>query len=187
MIPDKFDEYALVILFASLCATWLGVFLFQFSAAPAKLYWAEHTRATKLAESLKIAQKQFDADDVKWTIKELFHHIEPNYLEDSRWQKIGDDLRDALSAGRLTMWGRLKETASGTWVGPRAALTPIEQTYWYKAYFTYFFFDDRTSDGVHVYADRKSGRPAYTDLRVSRNEALAAFPGEPDDIADRLS
>jgi hypothetical protein len=82
------------------------------------------------------------------------------------------------------MWGRLKETKSGTWIGPRAALKPIESTYWYKAYFTYFFFAENTADGVHVYADRKTGRPAYTDLQVSRSEALAAFPGEPDDIAD---
>jgi hypothetical protein len=184
MIPDKFDEYALVILFASLVATWLGVFIFQFSAAPAKLYWAEHTRAKNLAEDLKIAQKQFNANDAKWKINELFHHFDPDYLEDNRWQKIGDDLRDALSTGRLTMWGRLKETALGTWVGPRAALRPIEQAYWQKAYFTYFFFDERTADGVHCYADRKTGRPAYTDLQVSRTEALAAFPGEPDDIAD---
>jgi hypothetical protein len=82
------------------------------------------------------------------------------------------------------MWGRLKETDSGPWVGPRAALMPIEKTYWYKAYFTYFFFHRETVDGVHCYADRKTGRPAYTDLQVSRAEALAVWPGEPDDIAE---
>jgi hypothetical protein len=184
MIPDKVDEYALVFLFASLSATWLGVFLFQFSVVPAKLYWAEHARVQNLSEELKVAQKQTSADDTKWTIKDLFYHIDHDYLENKSWEKIGDNLRDALSEGRLTMWGRLKETDSGPWVGPRAALAPIEKIYWYKAYFTYFFFHEQATDGVHCYADRKTGRPAYTDLQVSRNEALAAFPGDPDDIAD---
>jgi hypothetical protein len=132
---------------------------------------------------LKVSQKP-GADGAKWTIKDLFYHIDHDYLENKSWEKIGDDLRDALSEGRLTMWGRLKETDSGSWVGPRAALAPIEKTYWYKAYFTYFFFHEQAADSVHCYADRKTGRPAYTDLQVSRNEALAAFPGEPDDVAD---
>jgi hypothetical protein len=187
MIPDKFDEYALVILFTTLGATWLGVFIFQFLIAPAELYWTQRERAEKLDEELKVAQKQPGADDTKWTIKDLFHHIHNDYLENKSWEKIGDDLRDALSEGRLTVWGRLKETESGPWVGPRAALTPIEKTYWYKAYFTYLFFHQEPADGVHCYADRKTGRPAYTDLQVNRAEALKLWPGEPDDIAENYA
>jgi hypothetical protein len=187
MIPDKVDEYALVFVFASLIATWLGVFLFQFSTAPAKLYWAEHTRVRSISEELKIAQKPPDADDEKWTIKDLFQHIDPGYLENNSWEKIGDELRDALSEGRMTMWGRLKETDSGPWIGPRAALTPIEKTYWYKAYFTYLFFHQEAAEGVHCFADRKTGRPAYTDLQVSRAEVLKLWPGEPDDIAENYA
>jgi hypothetical protein len=183
-IPDKVDDYALLFLLVSLGATWVGVFLFQFLIAPAKLYWQERDRAASIEAELKAARKEQNADDTKWTISELFQHIDPDYLEHKRWEEIGDQLRDALSAGRLTMWGRLKETDSGPWIGPRAALTPIENTYWYKAYFTYFFFHESTADGVHVFADRKTGRPAYTDLQISRSEALAAWPGEPDDIAE---
>jgi hypothetical protein len=153
-IPDKVDEYALVFLFASLGATWLGVFLFQFSIAPAKLYWDEHIRAKSLSEELKIAQKQPNADDSKWTMSELFQHIDPDFLESDRYAKIADELRDVLSEGRLTLWGRLKETDSGSWVGPRAALTPIEKTYWYNAYFTYFFFHERTYDDVHCWGQK---------------------------------
>ena len=184
MIPDKVDEYALIFGFASLGIAWLCVFAFQLAGAPAKLYWAEHAKAKELSEQLRIAQKQFDANDTKWTIGELFQHIDPDFLENKHWEKIGDELRDALSEGRLTMWGRLKETDSGPWVGPRAALAPIEKTYWYKAYFTYFFFHEQTNDGVHCYADRKTGRPAYTDLQVNRSEALVIWPGESDDIAE---
>jgi hypothetical protein len=141
-------------------------------------------RANNLDVELRIAQKQRDTDDTKWTIRELFQHIDSDFLEDERYEKIADELRDALSTGRLRMWGRLKETDSGSWVGPRAALKPIEESYWYTAYFTYFFFDERTSDDVHCYADRKTGRPAYTDLQVSRSATLAVWPGEPGDIAD---
>lgn len=186
MIPDKVDEYALVFTFACLAIAWLCVFAFQLAGAPAKLYWAERADNKRLAAELKIARRD-TTDDQKWKIEELFHYIDPDYLENNSWQRIGDDLRDALSAGRLTMWGRLKETALGTWVGPRDALKPIESAYWYKAYFTYFFFAEGTVDGVHVYADRKTGRPAYTDLQVSRSEALAAFPGEPDDVAENYA
>jgi hypothetical protein len=187
MIPDRVDEYALVFLVATLSATWLGVFLFQFSTAPAKLYWAQRERAENLAEELKVAQKQPGADNTKWTISDLFRHIDPDYLENKSWEKVGDELRDALSEGQLTMWGRLKETDSGPWIGPRAALTPIEKTYWYKAYFTYLFFHEQAVDGVHCYADRKTGRPAYTDLRVNRAEVLKLWPGEPDDIAENYA
>jgi hypothetical protein len=155
--------------------------------APPKLYWAEQTSAKTLSVELEIAQKRPDADDTKWTVNELFQHIDPDYLESNRWEKIGDELRDALSTGRLIMWGRLKETDSGSWVGPRAALTPIEKTYWYKAYFTYFFFHEQTSDGVHCFADRKTGRPAYTNLQVNRAEVLKLWPGEPDDIAENYA
>jgi hypothetical protein len=183
-IPDKVDGYALLFLFGSLGVTWVGVFIFQFLIAPATLYWEQRERADKLNAELKIAQKQRDADDAKWTINELFQHIDPDCLDNDRYEKVGDELRDVLSTGRLQMWGRLKETDSGPWVGPRAALTPIEKEYWYKAYFTYFFFHEQTSDGVHCFADRKTGRPAYTDLQVNRIEALALWPEEPDDVAD---
>jgi hypothetical protein len=172
---------------ASVALAFMFIFLCRLIWAPTRLYWDQRERADKIAEELRIAQKQPDADDTKWTINELFQHIDPDYLENSHWEKIGDELRDALSTGRLTMWGRLKETDSGSWVGPRAALTPIDKTYWYKAYFTYFFFHEQTSDGVHCYADRKTGRPAYTDLQVNRSEALALWPGEPEDVAENYA
>jgi hypothetical protein len=185
-IPDKVDSHALIFLSASLGVTWFGVFLFQFSIAPAKLYWTEHKRANSLSEELGTLKSRDDLTSAgpSWTISELFLHIDPDFLEENRWEKIGDELRDDLSAGRLCMWGRLIETDSGSWVGPRAALKPIEKTYWYNAYFTYFFFHKETSDGVHCFADRKTGRPAYTDLQVNRRQALALWPGEPDDVAD---
>jgi hypothetical protein len=163
------------------------IFTTRLALAPARLYWEERERANNLSKELKLALKLPGADDTKWTIQELFQHIDPDYLDGDRYEKIGDDLRDALSTGRLTMWGRLKKTDSGSWVGPRAALTPIEKTYWYTAYFTWFFFHERTTDDEHCYADRKTGRPAYTDLQVNRSEALAVWPGEPDDIAENYA
>jgi hypothetical protein len=169
---------------ASVALAFVIIFLGRLIWVPAKLYWGQRELADKLDAELRVTQKQSGADDTKWTIYELFQHIDPDFLDDNRWEKIGDELRDALSTGKLRMWGRLKETDSGTWVGPRAALTPIENTYWYKAYFTYFFFHEETSHGVHCFADRKTGRPAYTDLQVNRAEALKLWSGEPADIAD---
>jgi hypothetical protein len=170
-IPDKVDSYAVIFLVASLGTTWVGVFLFQFATAPAKLYWAEHTRANRLSEELStLKNRDVSSSGANWTVYELFQHIDPDFLDNNRWEKVGDELRDALSTGRLCMWGRLKETDSGSWVGPRAALKPIEKTYWYNAYFTYFFFHEQTSDGVHCYADRKTGRPAYTSTTAPARE-----------------
>ena len=186
MIPDKFDEYALIILFTSLVATWVGVFIFQFLTAPANLYRAQRERADDLRAELSIAKKEPDAA-TKWTITELFQHIDPDFFENKRWEAVGDELRDALSEGRLIMWGRLKETDSGPWVGPRAALTPIEKTYWYKAFFTYSFFYDDAAKSVLCYADRKTGRPGYTDLQVKRGEALAIWRGEPEEVAENYA
>jgi hypothetical protein len=187
MAPETiWGTAALTVLLAagSVILAFLIIFTTRLVLAPARLYWEQRERANNLDTELRIAQKQRDADDTKWTIRELFQHIDPDFLEDDRYETIADELRDALSTGRLCMWGRLKETDSGSWVGPRAALKPIEESYWYTAYFTYFFFHERTSDDVHCYADRKTGRPAYTDLQVSRSETLAVWPGEPGDIAD---
>jgi hypothetical protein len=52
MIPDKVDEYAIVFLLASLGTAWLSVFIFQFSVAPARLYWAEHAEKERLGAEL---------------------------------------------------------------------------------------------------------------------------------------
>src|SRR5205814_669479 len=63
------------------------------------------------------------------------------------------------------------------------ALRPIEESYWYKAYFSYFFFYAETED-AHCYADRTTGRPSYTDLQFNRDQVVKLWPGEPDDIAE---
>jgi hypothetical protein len=102
--------------------------------------------------------------------------------EHEGWEKAGDEIRDALSLGRLRIWGRLFKTDKGNWVGKRASLRPIDRTYWYKAYFTYWFFDQTAGDAAHCYADRNTGVPAYTDLQVNREEVLKLWPGEPDDF-----
>jgi hypothetical protein len=122
-----------------------------------------------------------------WPIHEVFSYLEPEALdrpEESLWQKAGDEIRDALSLGRLKIWGRPSETDLGKWVGERAALRLIDPVYWQKAFFTYMFFDSTSGDANHCYADRSTGRPAYTDLQVNRAQALKLWPGEPDDIAE---
>ena len=56
-------------------------------------YWEQRERAEKIDAELRIALKQPDADDTKWTINDLFQHIDPDFLENNRWLKVGDELR----------------------------------------------------------------------------------------------
>jgi hypothetical protein len=188
-IPDKVDNYALLFLLASLGVTWLGVFLLQFLMAPATLYWEQRERADTLDQDLNAAiasQNEQDDEGPNWPIHEVFSHLEPDVLnpEHELWENVGDELSDALSLGRLRIWGRLYKTDIGNWVGERASLRPIDKTYWYKAYFTYMFFDETAGKAAHCYADRTTGVPAYTDLQVNRDDVLKLWPRELGAFAD---
>jgi hypothetical protein len=174
---------------ASVLLSFLVIFLTRLVLAPAGLYWEQRRRADALDEDLRTTTAKAEGRDEgpNWPIHELFSLIEPDVLdrpEDNLWEKAGDQIRDALALGRLRSWGRLCKTELGEWVGERAALRQIDKTYWYKAYFTYSFFDETASDAAHCYADRTNGTPAYTDLQVNRGEALKLWPGEPDDFSD---
>jgi hypothetical protein len=187
-LPDRLDAYAIELLFAFLGATWIGLLIVRFLLAPSKLFWEQHDKAHNL--QIQLATLQGGDGGPDWPIHELFSYLEPEVLErpeENLWQKAGDVIRDALSLGRLTAWGRPYKTQLGDWVGERAALRPIEKTYWEKAYFTYFFFDSTAQDQTHCYADRDTGRPAYTDLRVNRAQTLKIWPGEPEDIAENYA
>jgi len=171
MIPDKVDEYALVFLLASLGTTWLGIFVFQLVAAPAKFYWAQWERAERLDQDLTaaVASKSELVDEgPNWPIHEVFSHLEPDVLNPAheRWETVANELRDALSLGRLRIWGRLYKTELGEWIGERAALRPIDKTYWYKAFFTYLFFDETAGKAAHCYADRTNGVPLIQICRL---------------------
>jgi hypothetical protein len=171
---------------ASAVLAFLVIFVSRLVLAPSRLYWEQHTRAETLEAELTAAKADPD-DGPNWPIHELFSYLEPEVLDrpqDNLWQKAGDEIRDAFSLGRLRVWGRPNETHLGKWVGERAALRLIDKKYWEKAYFTYMFFDASAQDQTQAYADRDTGRPAYTDLQVNRAEVLKLWPGEPDDLAE---
>jgi hypothetical protein len=188
-LPDRLDGYAVGLGFAFLAATWVGLLVARFFAAPAELYWQQNEKARGLEDEiidLKVAGEGSDSGP-DWPIHEVFSYLEPDVLErpdDNLWQKAGDEIRDALSLGRLRIWGRLHKTNLGDWVGERAALRLIDKKYWEKAFFTYIFFDSSAQDATHCYSDRDTGRPAYTDLQVNRAEVLKLWPGEPGDLAE---
>jgi hypothetical protein len=178
--------YAVALAIGSVVAAFLVIFSCRLAVAPARLYWEQHRRADTLQAELSATQSSPD-NGPNWPIHEVFSYLEPEVLDrpqDNLWQKAGDKIRDALSLGQLRIWGRPYKTKSGDWVGERAALRLIDKEYWEKAFFTYFFFDATAKDQTHCYADRDTGRPAYTDLQVNRSEALKLWPGEPDDIAE---
>jgi hypothetical protein len=178
--------FAFALTVGSLCLSFSVLFLGRLALAPARLYWAQHKRADGLQAELSAATAKCD-NGPDWPIHELFFYLEPEALDrpkDSLWEKAGNAIRDALSLGRLKVWGRPCVTHLGEWVGEPAALRHIESNYWEKAYFTYSFFDDSAGDAPQTYADRDTGRPAYTDLQVNRAEVLKVWPGEPDDLAE---
>jgi hypothetical protein len=181
--------YELALAVASVILAFLVIFMGRLVLAPATLYWEQYQKAGSLEadiEALKASNEGAD-NGPNWPIHELFSYLEPEVLDrpqDNLWQKAGDKIRDALSLGRLRIWGRPSKTNLGDWVGERAALRPIEKTYWEKAYFTYMFFDASAQDQTHCYSDRDTGRPAYGDLQVNRAEVLKLWPGEPDDLAE---
>ncbi|HUZ30837.1 MAG TPA: hypothetical protein VMV19_01830 [Xanthobacteraceae bacterium] len=185
-LPDRLDGYAIGLLFAFLGATWVGLLVFRFLLAPSKLYWEQHDRAEQFQTQLNAAEGADSGPN--WPIREVFFYLEPEVLDrpkDNLWENAGTKIRDALTLGRIKIWGRLSKTKLGDWVGEPSALRPIEPKYWEKAFFTYLFFDDRAKDdATYCYADRNTGVPAYTDLQVNRAEVLKVWPGDPGDIAE---
>jgi len=167
----------------SVVLAFLAIFVARLLLAPARLYWGQLERAEKLDQDLNKAiasRSELTDEGPNWPIHEVFSHLEPDVLNPAhqRWEKVADELRDALSLGRLRIWGRLCKTDLGDWVGERASLRPIDKTYWYKAYFTYLFFDETAGKAAHCYADRTAGVPAYTDLQVNRSEVQKLWPKE---------
>ena len=164
----------------SFVVAWLIVFSWRLMGAPYRFH------QIMLVKLQSLQSTTASETGPNWSIKELFFHLAPEALDhpkEALWSKAGDQIRDALSLGKLRIWGRPFETKLGKWVGERAALRLIDPSYWQKAYFTYAFFYAQTED-AHCYADRNTGRPSYTDLQVNRAEALALWPGEPPEIAE---
>jgi hypothetical protein len=123
-----------------------------------------------------------------WPIDELFSHIDPHILEDGaaldKWRIVGTRIRDEFATGRLKVWGRPVRDDLGKMLGETPALCPIDPKYWYFSHFTFHFFDSTADGQPHTYVEPGHSEPDYTDLRVSREEALAIWPGEPADIAE---
>jgi len=178
--------FNLVLAATSFIVAFLVIFAARLPFASATIYWRKDKQSEDLQAELALSKDGVDLGP-NWSIHELFFYLEPEALDrpqDKLWQKAGDEIRDALSLGRLRIWGRPSKTKLGDWIGERAALRPIEKAYWEKAFFTYTFFDASARDTTHCYSDRDTGRPAYTDLQVNRAEVLKLWPGEPNDIAE---
>ena len=174
---------------ASVALAFLIIFVARFLFAPARLYWEQYKKAKSLETEIAAAKTAEEGSDhgPNWPIHEVFSYLEPDVLDrlqDNLWERAGDKIRDALSLGQLRIWGRPDKTKLGDWVGERAALRLIDPKYWETAFFTYLFFDSSAQKATHCYADRDTGRPAYTDLQVNRAEVLKLWPGEPDDLAE---
>jgi hypothetical protein len=121
-----------------------------------------------------------------WPIRELFGHIRPDYPLtssktvgvattddlDDRWKPIGDEVIKQLSVGNLHATGRKEAHRPFRHLAP--ALIP--QSYWQSAKFSFFFLDHDAQNQEHVVNDDGE---RYSDLEVSRAEALTIWPLEP--------
>jgi hypothetical protein len=113
-----------------------------------------------------------------WPISDLFSYIDPNLLTrddshvDQLWDKIGNQIRDYASVGRLKIWGRPLNDGIDAVLGQRPSIRLIDPSYWGTAFFTYAFFDDTAGDASHTYLQYGQHGTEYTDLQVNRAEAM---------------
>ena len=108
-------------------------------------------------------------------IGELFSYVYDNsdfigadggLLADENWIKIGDEIRDQASVGRLTFWGRAR---SG-----KNPLTQVPKEYWKEGKFTYKFFGERDDDPPHTRP--RPGNDELRDLQVNRSQVTQIWP-----------
>lgn len=118
-----------------------------------------------------------------WPVRDLFCYLNPALNTASPanklWLATGQAVKDALSLGRLTCWGRPPST---DWIAKmvgdesddRPAPKRIDPDYWHHAKFSYAFITDRHA--VHTYPDEGSGLPEYRDLTVNEARAKIVWP-----------
>jgi hypothetical protein len=80
-----------------------------------------------------------------WPISDLFSHIDPNLLTrddshvDQLWDKIGNQIRDYASVGRLRIWGRPLNDGIDAVLGQRLSIRLIDPSYWGTAFLPILF------------------------------------------------
>lgn len=191
-LPDKLDGYAIGLVFAFLGATWVGLLIARFFSAPARLYWNQFRNVRALEANIVSLKAAGDGSNngPNWSILDLFTHIDPDFLSraddgvGSRWDEVGNDIRDQAAVGRLRIWGRTTPQGADGILGQRPTLRLIEPNYWTMAFFTYRFFVNTAGDAPHTYLEMGRSGVEYTDLQVNRAEVLKLWPGEPDDLAE---
>lgn len=135
---------------------------------------------------------QSDAPELPdFPLHELFSHIDPDVLNDdpnnNRWEKVGQEIRDALALRRLKCWGRpllesWRSTLEDSQWPPREEI-PAE--YWRDGTFTYTFFDaTRPFAQPDTYPGRGSNFPPYFDVCVNREKAKEVWPRQPTQAPD---
>jgi hypothetical protein len=142
----------------------------------AKRKMMKEERAARREEFERARQSQSVPD---WPIHELFSHRGPDLFDrpdEALWDAIGNDLRDALSLGRLRIWGRPMTDGIARLLGDRPAMRLIEPQYWELAHFTYAFFDETAGGAAHTWVETNSELPEYADLQLNRAEALSIWP-----------
>jgi hypothetical protein len=109
------------------------------------------------------------------TIRELFNYIRPDQLDNpqwARWAEVGRDVKDRLSTGQMSAWGRALDSR-----GVGRPLTPIPLDFWDFSEWTYEFFADGAERPVHA-RDRRpiAEAKSYLDIRFNRAEARELWP-----------
>lgn len=110
-----------------------------------------------------------------WTIRELFFYLRPDLVDDHTavlWERVGSEVKDQLSIGRLQIWGR--EILRPNRI--RTSLQEIEKSYWVQAVFSYWFLAENHEEVNHTFTNKGVNLTEYCDLRVNKAQALKIWP-----------
>ncbi len=154
------------LILSALVALWRW---FSTSKATPQAQTATQTEPTALATSAPLPN---------WTFRELFFFVRPDVLEgnpnNSVWEDVGQEVRDAMALGRLKCWGRpMRKELIATLVEDNTKAVPecIKRSYWRDADLTYNFLDEQAQFREHTYPNHGSGLPTFCDLQVNRQQA----------------
>lgn len=124
------------------------------------------------AETADVYFKAIQASMGDVPIEHVFHWINLAEPEEKAWDEIGDDLRDRLHLGQISVWGRPLSA-----MGKPGALTEIKAMHWSTMRFSYrFLLDDKDGAKHSQHTWNPQGGTEYTGLVFNADQIEALWP-----------
>jgi hypothetical protein len=156
-----------------------------------RLWWRLKPAKTASESSSLVATQPLN-HPVDWPLRDLFAYLAPHLplessrtkehitigIDDKRWEAVGDAILKQLSLGRLHATG-----CGYRQITRRLQPAPIPPGFWLTAKFTYWFLD---GDGSGILDAKNADGVEYSDIEVTRAEALSIWPQPLPASIDRL-